>query len=66
MAVPQVSGAAAAYIAHVLEATGKKPTPRQVQTHLQQTAVDAGKSGYDQYYGHGMVNAYRALMNIKK
>jgi subtilisin family serine protease len=61
MAAPQVSGVAAAYISHVLETTGKKPTPSQVQTHLQQTAQDAGKVGYDQYYGHGIVNAYNAV-----
>ncbi|GGF26788.1 peptidase S8 [Halobacillus andaensis] len=61
MAAPQVSGAAAAYIAQQYEETGSKPNPRQVQTHLQQTAVDTGKTGYDEYYGHGIVNAYNAL-----
>jgi len=66
MAAPQVSGAAAAYIAKVLAETGKKPTPSQVQAQLQQTAEDAGKSGYDEIYGHGIVNAYNALMNIKR
>jgi subtilisin family serine protease len=61
MASPQVAGVAAAYIAQVYETTGKKPTPSQVQTHLQQTAQDAGKVGYDALYGHGIVNAYKAL-----
>jgi subtilisin family serine protease len=61
MAAPQVSGVAAAYISHVLATTGKKPTPSQVQTRLQQTAVDAGIVGYDEYYGHGIVNAYNAV-----
>jgi subtilisin family serine protease len=64
MAAPQVSGAAAAYIAKVLADTGKKPAPNQVQTLLQQTAVDTGKQGYDELYGHGIVNAYRALLNV--
>ncbi|WP_339148550.1 MULTISPECIES: S8 family serine peptidase [unclassified Sutcliffiella] len=62
MAAPQVAGAAAAYIAKVLEKTGKKPSPAQVQTKLQQTAVDAGKNGYDELYGHGIVNAHHALL----
>jgi subtilisin family serine protease len=61
MAAPQVSGAAAAYISYVYETTGKKPKPSQVQTRLQQTAEDAGKSGYDEAYGHGIVNAFNAL-----
>jgi lantibiotic leader peptide-processing serine protease len=61
MASPQVSGAAAAYIAKVYEETGKKPTPSQVVAKLQQTAVDAGKTGYDALYGSGIVNALHAL-----
>jgi subtilisin family serine protease len=66
MAAPQVSGAAAAYISHVYQTTGVKPTPKQVQTHLQQTAQDAGKVGYDELYGHGIVDAYKALGGKKK
>jgi subtilisin family serine protease len=61
MAAPQVSGAAAAYISKVYTSTGKKPKPSQVQTHLQQTAEDAGRVGYDEYYGHGIVNSYKSL-----
>ncbi len=61
MATPQVAGVAAAYIDHVFKTTGKKPSPKQVQTHLQQTAEDIGKKGYDKHYGHGLVNAYNAL-----
>ncbi|WP_158282167.1 S8 family serine peptidase [Salipaludibacillus keqinensis] len=66
MAAPQVSGAAAAYIAQQYENTGVKPNPMQVQTHLQQTAVDTGKKGYDEHYGHGIVNSYNALSGIKR
>ncbi|WP_199616235.1 S8 family serine peptidase [Paenibacillus alkalitolerans] len=61
MAAPQVSGAAAAYIARVYAATGKKPSPSQVQAQLKNTAVDAGKIGYDPLFGSGIVNAYKAL-----
>ncbi|WP_261131654.1 S8 family serine peptidase [Bacillus sp. Marseille-Q3570] len=61
MASPQVAGVAAAYISKVYEATGKKPSPSQVQTKLQQTADDAGKKGFDPIFGHGVVNAYNAV-----
>lgn len=61
MAAPQVAGVAAAYIDHVFKTTGKKPAPSQVQTHLQQTTEDIGKVGYDEQFGHGLVNAYNAL-----
>jgi subtilisin family serine protease len=61
MASPQVAGVAAAYISKVYEETGKKPSPGQVQTHLQQTADDAGKNGYDAIFGHGVVNAFNAV-----
>ncbi|TMW72872.1 S8 family serine peptidase [Alteribacter natronophilus] len=61
MAAPQVSGAAAAYISQVYEETGKKPTPRQVQNRLQQSAERVDTPGYSRHYGHGRVNAYQAL-----
>ena len=61
MASPQVAGVAAAYISKVYKETGKKPSPSQVQTHLQRTAEDAGKRGYDPIFGHGVVNAYNAV-----
>jgi PKD repeat protein len=32
-----------------------------IRTILQQTAVDLGSSGWDQYYGYGLVDAYAAL-----
>ena len=61
MASPQVAGVAAAYVSKVYQETGKKPSPSQVQTHLQRTAEDAGKRGYDPIFGHGVVNAYNAV-----
>ncbi|WP_096438783.1 S8 family serine peptidase [Alteribacter populi] len=61
MASPQVAGAAAAYISQVYEETGKKPTPRQVQNRLQQSADSVDKQGYSKYFGHGRVNIYNAL-----
>jgi len=32
-----------------------------LKTHLARTADDEGKKGHDPYYGHGFVNAYRAV-----
>jgi serine protease len=59
MAAPHVSGIAALVIA-----TGKlgaDPTPEAVQSHIQATARDLGVPGFDYRYGHGLVDAARAL-----
>jgi serine protease len=59
MAAPHVSGIAALVIA-----TGKlgpDPTPEAVQSHIQATARDLGTPGFDHRYGHGLVDAARAL-----
>lgn len=36
-------------------------TPAEVREKLQSTAIDAGETGLDKYYGHGIVNVYDAL-----
>jgi serine protease len=59
MAAPHVSGIAALVIA-----TGKlgpNPAPDAVQSHIQATARDLGTPGFDVRYGHGLVDAARAL-----
>jgi serine protease len=59
MAAPHVSGIAALVIA-----TGKLgpgPSPDAVQNHIQATAQDLGRPGFDRRYGHGLVNAAAAL-----
>jgi serine protease len=59
MAAPHVSG-----IAALVVATGKlgpEPTPEAVQSHIQATARDLGAPGFDYRYGHGLVDAARAL-----
>ncbi|HWI62077.1 MAG TPA: S8 family serine peptidase [Symbiobacteriaceae bacterium] len=61
-AAPHVAGAAALVISEAYARTGVKPSPAQVVATLLQTADDVGKVGYDEFYGHGMVNAYRALV----
>ena len=59
MAAPRVSGIAALVIA-----TGKlgpDPSPDAVQNHIQATARDLGRPGFDGRYGHGLADAARAL-----
>lgn len=35
--------------------------PSHVEAALRQSADDLGKPGKDDYYGHGRVNAYKAV-----
>ena len=58
MAAPHVVGVAALAI----EAHGGRLTPDQVRTILEQSADDLGKSGNDDFYGVGRVNALRAVL----
>lgn len=60
MAAPKAAGAAAAYISKEYQETGKKPKPKQVQNHLQRTAESKG-NGYDEQFGHGLLDLYEAL-----
>lgn len=57
MAAPLVSGIAALIVAK----SGGSATPAQVRTTLQRSADDLGQPGKDIWYGHGWVNAYRAV-----
>ncbi len=59
MATPHVSGIAAL----MLEANGEA-TPYDIREALENTARDMGDQGWDQYYGHGLVNATAALEYI--
>ena len=61
MAAPKVAGVAA-----LIYAQNPGITPSQVEARLAQTAEDLGKRGFDPYFGHGIVNAYRALTNQRK
>jgi len=59
MASPHVAGIAALILAtHKL---GDHPTPDQVQQHIEATARDLGRPGFDPRYGWGLVDAARAL-----
>lgn len=56
MATPHVAGLAA-----LLLSLAPSLTPDQVQSVVQNTADDLGVAGWDQYYGYGRINAWRAL-----
>jgi serine protease len=59
MAAPHVSGLAALIIAtHVL---GRNPSPFAVEQRIEATARDIGPAGFDDRYGHGLIDAAAAL-----
>jgi serine protease len=59
MASPHVAAIVALLIA--TKRLGPHPSPAAVETHLEQTATDAGPPGFDDRYGWGIVNAANAL-----
>jgi serine protease len=59
MAAPHVTAIAALVIA--TGKLGSNPSPEALQGHLQATARDLGSPGFDARYGHGLVDAARAL-----
>jgi serine protease len=59
MAAPHVSAIAALVIAS--GKLGVNPSPDAVQNHIQATARDMGRPGFDGRYGHGLADAARAL-----
>lgn len=56
-AAPHVAGVAAL----IIGAYGGSMHPADVRDILRQSADDLGKPGKDDYYGHGRVNAYKAV-----
>ena len=60
MAAPHVSGVAA-----LLLAADENLSPNDLKQILTSTAIDLGNEGYDIYYGHGLVNAYNAVIEVK-
>lgn len=60
MAAPHVSGVAALVIASG-RLGSTRPPPRLVEEHLERTARDIGVPGFDPRYGHGLVDALKAL-----
>jgi serine protease len=59
MASPHVAAIAALIVA--TRRLGDRPTPAQVQAHIEATARDLGRPGFDSRYGWGLVDAARAL-----
>lgn len=55
------SPAAAGVVALMMQANGGNLTPAQVKTRLIQSSTDLGKPGQDEIYGHGFVNAAKAV-----
>ncbi|WP_237144199.1 S8 family peptidase [Pontibacter pamirensis] len=61
MAAPHAAGVAAL----VIGKNGGDMKPAQVETTLRNSAEDLGKPGRDPFYGHGRVNAYKAVTGVK-
>jgi len=61
MAAPHAAGVAALIIGK----NGGHMDPSKVKVIMAETADDLGKPGKDAYYGHGRVNAYKAVMSTR-
>jgi subtilisin family serine protease len=59
MATPHVAGVAALLVSRL----GRRATPTVVYERIRQTADDLGLPGPDALFGHGRVNALRALQD---
>jgi len=57
MASPAVAGV----VALMMQSNNGHMTPAQVGARLRQTSTDLGKPGNDEFYGHGFVNAAKAV-----
>jgi subtilisin family serine protease len=60
-ATPIVAGIAALMQSQYMAGGGTPLTPTALKSRMQQTAVDLGPAGFDEYYGHGRVDACKAL-----
>ena len=58
-AAPHVAGAVALMIL-----ANRSLTPAQVQAALTSTARDIGAAGRDDFYGHGLLDVYRAIAEV--
>jgi subtilisin family serine protease len=59
---PIVAGAAALMQSQYIAGGGSPLAPADLKARLQATAVDLGQTGFDEYYGHGRLDACKALM----
>lgn len=56
MAAPHVAGLAA-----LVKAQHPDWSPAQMKAHIERSADDLGEAGFDPYYGHGRINALKAV-----
>jgi serine protease len=56
MATPHVAGLAA-----LIKAADPSLTAAQIKSIIETNAIDLGSSGRDDYYGHGLINAYASV-----
>ncbi|MEO0249513.1 MAG: S8 family serine peptidase, partial [candidate division WOR-3 bacterium] len=49
-------------VAGLVASANPSLTNQQIRDILDSTAIDLGTAGWDQYYGNGLVNAYRAVL----
>jgi len=64
MASPHTTGVAALIVSRYgkTNKSGElRMSPTAVQSHLQETAIDVGLSGYDECFGNGRIDALRAV-----
>ena len=64
MASPHAAGVAALIVSQfgTLGSDGDvKMSPTRVEQYLQSTAIDQGLPGYDECFGHGRIDALRAV-----
>ena len=64
MASPHAAGVAALIVSQfgTLGADGDvKMSPTKVEAYLQASAIDIGLPGYDECFGHGRIDALRAV-----
>lgn len=57
MAAPMVAGVVA-----LIKSRYPQLTPAEIKARLEGTATDLGQPGYDPQYGHGLINAARAIL----
>jgi thermitase len=57
MATPVVSG-----VVGLIRSKYPNLTPAQIKERLEKSSDDLGQTGFDKLYGHGRVNAYKALL----